>query len=387
MTSAAASLSATPSAATPSSSTPTSAFACSGSSPTANTRPLSPPSPTSLSSSSSPSFPTLHLLGPGKVGLALLERIGRLPLRLVAVSDSTGTLFDPRGLEPRAIVAFKRRGGSLGRHADGLPISTEDGLALAAAERVVDATPTDLSRAEAAVRRALLTLESGAALALAAKDSLCLAADTILSPIHLPRIGWNAVLGGTGAHLARELAELRGGCSEVEIVGNASTTALIEEVEAGRTWEEGIAAATRRGLLETDPTHDLDGTDAAIKLSIVARTLWGLDRSPADLPKIDLRALNSEVVRARPTRRTTTRLVGRASRDGEFRLAYEEIPRGSHLAVPSDRVVYAYRTGRGLSVHVGAGLGPDGTADALLADLASFDRGRLLSVTTVGGAR
>jgi homoserine dehydrogenase len=171
----------------------------------------------------------------------------------------------------------------------------------------------------------------------------------------------------------------------VEIAGNASTTALIEEIEAGGSLAEGIASATRRGLLETDPTQDLDGSDAAVKLSIVVRALWGFELSPGDLPKVDLRALDPDSIRARSARRATTRLIGRASRVGSFGLGYEEIPRGSHLAVPSDRVVYAYRTGRGLSVHVGSGLGPEGTADALVADVLRLTRGFVAASSAIRG--
>lgn len=357
-----------------------SAFTCSGSSPTLaetleNSRSLLPPIVPAYPLCS---IPTLHLLGPGKVGRAFLDRIARLPLRLLAVSDSTGTLYDPRGLEARAVAGWKTRGGSLARHPDGLAISTEDALSLAGADLVIDATPTDLSRPEIAAGRCRSILGRGARLALAAKDALCFAGEDLLSPRHLPRVGLNAVLGGTGAHLADELADLRATCTEVEIVGNASTTALIEEIEAGRSLDEGIAAATRRGLLETDPTQDLDGSDAAVKLAIVVRALWGFELSPADVPKLDRRALDPESIRERHDhgeRRTTTRLVGRASRDGSFHLGYEEVPRGSHLAVPSDRVVYAYRTAGGLRVHVGSGLGPKGTADALLADVLALTRG------------
>ncbi|HXU29837.1 MAG TPA: hypothetical protein VN851_04590 [Thermoanaerobaculia bacterium] len=356
-----------------------SAFTCSGSSPTLSESLLSP-----LAPRLPPSWiPTLHLIGPGQVGRAFLERIARIPLlRLRAVTDSTGTLFDPRGLEPGECAAWKARGGSLSRYRDALSISTDEALAWVGADLVVDATPTDLDRPQLAAGRCRSILDRGARLALAAKDGLCFAGQDLLSAQRLSRVGFNAVLGGTGAHLAEELTELRADCTEVEIVGNASTTALIEEIEAGGGLAEGIASATRRGLLETDPTQDLDGSDAAVKLSIVVRALWGFELSPGDLPKVDL---DPEAIRERRARRTTTRLIGRASRDGSFRLAYEEIPRGSHLAVPSDRVVYAYRTAGGLRVHVGSGLGPEGTADALLADVLSLTRGFVAASDAVRG--
>ena len=66
----------------------------------------------------------------------------------------------------------------------------------------------------------------------------------------------------------------------------------------------------------------------------------------------------------------TTRLVARAGRKSTCGLAYEELDPRSPLAVPYDRVVYAYRLdGNAQRVHTGLGLGPAGTAAALLEDL------------------
>ncbi len=377
-----------------------SAFTCSGSSPTLadNQAPWLPSNlgtgqgAHALSAHSGvpsiPAIPTIHLLGPGKVGRAFLDRIARLPhLRLIAVSDSTATLFDPRGLDPRAIATWKARGRTLLRHRGALAISTDEALARVGADLIVDSTPTDLAHPEIAARRCRLGLERGARLALAAKDALCFAAEDLLSVRHRAQVGLNAVLGGTGAYLGQELTDLRASCTEVEIVGNASTTAVIEEIEAGESLAKGIERATRRGLLETDPSQDLDGSDAAVKLAIVVRALWGFNLSPTDIARADLRDLDPKLLCERRARRTTTRLIGRAGCDGSFSLAYEEIPRGSHLAVPSDRVVYAYRTARGLRVHVGSGLGPDGTAEALLADVRHLARGQAETRIARGGAR
>ncbi len=367
-----------------------SAFTCSGSSPTPAGHPA-PWLPGTLGFSTPsvlPSVPTIHLLGPGQVGRAFLDRIAHLPhLRLIAVSDSTATLFNPRGLDPRAVAAWKARGKTLRSHRGALDVSTDEALAQVGADLIVDSTPTDLAQPEIAARRCRQALERGARLALAAKDALCFAAEELLSLRHRARVGFHAVLGGTGAYLGQELTDLRAACTEVEIVGNASTTAVIEEIEAGESLAQGIERATRRGLLETDPSQDLNGSDAAVKLAIVVRALWGFDLSPSDIPWPDLRDLDLVALRERHARRTTTRLVGRADREGAASLAYEEVPRGSHLAVPSDRVVYAYRTARGLRVHVGSGLGPDRTADALLVDVRHLTGAPAESRIARGGAR
>ena len=106
---------------------------------------------------------------------------------------------------------------------------------------------------------------------LAAKDSLCQAGEILLAGGNRDRVGVNAVLGGTGHALKTELLELRRECKAVALVGNASTTAVIETVERGGSIEDGIRQAQVAGVLEPDPELDLSGTDAAVKLAAVVR--------------------------------------------------------------------------------------------------------------------
>jgi homoserine dehydrogenase len=74
-------------------------------------------------------------------------------------------------------------------------------------------------------------------------------------------------------------------------------------------------------------------------------------------------------VQERAARGLTTRLVGRARRDGALTLRYEPLPRTSPLAVGAGRVAYLYDLGGEHRVHTGAGVGAEGTADAVLFDL------------------
>jgi len=178
------------------------------------------------------------------------------------------------------------------------------------------------------------------------------------------------VLGGTGLALMQELEELAEECEQVALVPNASTASILEVVEAGGTLEAGIQRARCRGFLEADPSLDLDGTDAAVKLAIVATALWQEPISPKQISRQDIRSLDPQVIRGRAARGSTTRLVARAHRNGPMQVAYEGLPRTSALSTPTDRVVYTYALKNGRSrVHTGCGLGPVETARALLQDL------------------
>ncbi len=329
---------------------------------TSGTSPTLPSTPPLLT-------PSLHVLGAGQVGRAFLSLLPNTPFRLIGLTDSSATLHHRHGLDSLALAAFKGQGGKLAQRAGAENVPAALALGLTQADVVVDATATNVSNGQAAVKRSLAALQAGSHLVLCAKDSICLAVDRLLQ-LGVNKVGLNAVLGGTGLTFRFELPELRTKSLELALVGNASTTAVIQAVEAGDSIEGGIAKAQAQGVLETDPSLDLDGTDAAVKLAIVTGALWHGPVDIASIPRQHLNTLDPDVLRERQSRGFTTRLVARGRRDGALQVSYEELPLTSPLAVPADRVVYTYTLASGVTrVHVGQGLGPDGTASALLDDL------------------
>jgi homoserine dehydrogenase len=314
--------------------------------------------------------PTLHLLGAGSVGRALLRILPPSPLRLVALSDSTATVYDQRGLDALALAAFKGEGRELARRAGAQSLPADLALSLVAADVVVDCTATRPDQAGDSLRRSLAALDRGSRLVLAAKNALLADPLAFLEGLRRARLGANGVLGGTGASLLRELDELRLRCRAIACVANATTGCLIDAIERGHDLEGALAQARARGFCEADAGLDLDGTDAAIKLVIVASWLSGTRRELREVERPDLRALDLAELRSRAARGATTRLVGRLLPGGALRLAYEELPRASSLAVPTGRVVYSYDLGGGVRrLHLGAGIGPQGTARALFDDV------------------
>lgn len=319
--------------------------------------------------------PTLHLVGPGRVGRALCRRLAAAGIRLIGATDSTATWFDRDGIDPLALAAHKAAGRPLAERtrAESLPASLA--IALVAADVVIDASATDGEDPWPAVRRGDAALTRGAALALAGKDGLGAAVHRWLDVEHRARVGCNAVLGGTGAALVAELDELRHRAGSAAVVGNATTTVVLRAIEDGLSLEQGIERAREGGMLEADPELDLRGHDAATKLAIVAGALTGRAVDPHDLPAVDVREVDCDLVRERARRGATTRLIGRWERGGRFTLGFEELGRTDALAVPPDRVAYGYRLDDGSQrLHVGAGIGPDGTADALFVDVVRLCR-------------
>jgi homoserine dehydrogenase len=60
------------------------------------------------------------------------------------------------------------------------------------------------------------------------------------------------------------------------ILNGTSNFILSEMTEQGRSYAEALADAQARGYAEADPTLDVDGTDAAHKLAILAQIAFGM---------------------------------------------------------------------------------------------------------------
>jgi homoserine dehydrogenase len=218
-------------------------------------------------------------------------------------------------------------------------------------------------------------LESGRSLVLVAKNALSERAGAWLNARYEGRIACNGVLGGTGHSLLRSLPALREQCSSLAIVGNASTTSIITTIENGGSFADGLREAARLGYLEPDPELDLRGTDAAVKLAIVAGAVRNrvIDATAIDCQ--DIRTLDPAVLRKRNRDGFTTRLIARLNVDGSTAVAYEAVASDSVLAAPCGRVIYQYDVrGHDRLIYIGEGLGADATAAAAWLDVQSILR-------------
>jgi homoserine dehydrogenase len=77
---------------------------------------------------------------------------------------------------------------------------------------------------------------------------------------------------------------------------NSTTNVIIETMEAGRTFEEGVKTAQELGVAETDPSHDVDGWDSTMKVCAVARVLMKNDLTPSAVLRQGIRGLSPSLL-------------------------------------------------------------------------------------------
>ncbi|MDP6444654.1 MAG: homoserine dehydrogenase [Pirellulaceae bacterium] len=99
------------------------------------------------------------------------------------------------------------------------------------------------------------------------------------------------VIAGIGQCLAaNEIKSLRG-------ILNGTSNFIIGEMEQGADYGEAVAAAQRLGFAEADPTMDVDGSDAAQKLAILAHLAFGAKVQWSQIPRVGIDSLQVEDMR------------------------------------------------------------------------------------------
>ena len=86
------------------------------------------------------------------------------------------------------------------------------------------------------------------------------------------------------------------GCKILEVSGilNATTNYVLSEMEHGISWEDAVAEGQRLGFVEADPSVDLDGWDAAAKLTALMNVLMDVEITPEEIQREGIRGITPE---------------------------------------------------------------------------------------------
>jgi homoserine dehydrogenase len=270
-------------------------------------------------------------------GDSLQRRYG-FELRCVGVSDSSGVAYDPAGLDMAAIVALKRGGGRVAALPSYRPdLSSTDLVAQAGAEFLLEATPTNLRDAQPGLDIVRAALRGGTHAVLASKGPLVLAyaelaaLSDLAGPQGAPALRFSGAVGGALPTINIGRRDLAGATiSRAELIVNGTTQVILEQMAAGESFAEALAAAQAQGIVEPDPALDVDGWDAANKLVIFANAALGQPAALADLQVTGIRDVSTDELRAAWAAGGRISVVGLAERrgDGSYALSVAPITLG-----------------------------------------------------------
>ena len=323
---------------------------------------------------------------PLRLALAGLGTVGAGVIRLVA---ENADLIARRAGRPVVITAVSARDRHKNRNVDLSVYEWEDDMAALAARDDVDvvvelvggADGPALTLARNAIRHGKALITANKAMIAHHGVELAGAAETRGVALRFEA----AVAGGIPVIKALREGAAANRIERIYGILNGTCNYILSNMEdTGRSFADVLDEAQQAGYAEADPTFDIEGIDAAHKLSILSAIAFGaaIDFASVDTSGIS-RILAADIAEARALG-YVIRLIGMAEShevDGQHRLFQRVQPHLvpfdnllAHVDGPTNAVVVEGNfSGRLLFQGAGAGDGP--TASAVVADIIDIARG------------
>ncbi len=237
----------------------------------------------------------LALIGFGNVGqefarLLLQKREWLLSSKgldvevLAIATRSRGTLLSDRGLDLTKVLNDMKTHGDLRHYGnESIEIAPLDMIDRCDADIAVELTTLDIGSGQPAIDHISHALKARMHVITANKGPIAFAYDDLESLAKSMDVTLRfegTVMDGTPVfNLAEKTLQ---GCEIVRIEGilNSTSNYVLTEMTRGCSLDDAVKEAQRRGIAEADPSLDLDGWDAAAKITALANVLMGAGSTP-----------------------------------------------------------------------------------------------------------
>ncbi len=234
---------------------------------------------------------------------AWLLRYKGLDVEVVAISTrSRGSLMSERALDlERVLQEIEQKDSLLGYPDSHTDLSPAEIIEKTVADMVVELTTLDVKSGQPAIDHVARALECGMDVVTANKGPIAFAFDEL-----------RALARSRGAHLRFEGTVMDGtpifslvektlpGCQILGLRGilNSTSNFVLSEMSRGRTAEDAIKEAQARGIAESDPSLDIDGWDAAAKITALANVLMDAKKTPGDVDRTGVGDVSADALAA-----------------------------------------------------------------------------------------
>jgi len=290
-----------------------------------------------------------------------------IDLRIVGISDSKGSEINAEGIDIEKILLRKKQKGSVAV-GNALDIISE-----VEHDIVVEATPTNINNGEPGLSNMRAALKSGKHIVTSNKGPLALHFNELKEAAQDNGLffRYEATVGGA-VPIFNLVHEALAGNTVVGIEGILNGTCnyiLTRMSEERMPYDLVLKEAQELGIAETDPTYDVEGIDSAIKLVIIANSIFGLDSTYRDVEVTGITKITPEALELANRNNCVVKLVCEA-RDGKLTVAPRLVPRRHPLAVGGTLNVASILTDLAGRITIsGKGAGSIETASSILSDI------------------
>ncbi len=336
----------------------------------------------------------LALLGFGNVGQALARLLLRKKSEMRSNYNVTfsvtgvatgrhGTAIDPEGLDLERCLETMEAGNSLDRlNKRATPKDAIDFIQHCWADVLFENTPVNYKTGQPAADHLRTALEEDMHAITANKGPIVHAYRQLID-LAAAR-GRKFYFESTVMDGAPIFSLFRGSLPAAQLKGfrgilNSTTNLILTRMEEGESLEVAIGYAQKIGIAETDPSGDVDGWDAAVKVAALVTVLMGIPLKPTEVDRRGIRGITLEDITQAKAEGKRWKLVCSAQREGtgvSARVTPEMVSASSQLYnVEGTTSIVEFETDvLGLLSVIETDPGPETTAYGLLADFLNVVR-------------
>jgi len=316
----------------------------------------------------------LIIVGFGNIGMAVASTLSAKKRQLknagydisvVAVCEAVGCLVDTKGLDLKVLTGAKPRWSK--------KLGTLDTIRDTEADIVVELTPGNVQTGEPGLSHIMAAIGSGKHVVTSNKSPLVVDYNGIMDAAKDVgvQVRYEATVGGAIPVLSTIERETKANTvKNIYGILNGTTNFILTKMdEEAVDFASALAEAQELGYAETDPTYDIKGYDSASKVAILLNTVRGQGASIRDMKIEGINRISPDVMELARDYGYAIRLVGDMD-------AKEVGPR----LVPLDHPLNVGGSLNAILIEsdlaqditlIGHGAGPEPTASAIIADIAS----------------
>ena len=250
----------------------------------------------------------LALLGFGNVGQALakllLEKKNDLSenpgvsFQVVGVATgSHGAAIDTRGIPLDELLLKYQAGISLDEISKSPVSSAEEFIQNCGADILVESTPVNYQDGEPALGYLTKGLDKGLHVVTANKGPVVHGYHQLTRLAKQKGLSFlfeSAVMDGAPVFSIARCGLPGAKVKRISGIFNSTTNLILTRMESGETQDDAIRYAQSIGIAETDPSGDIDGWDAAVKVAALVTVLMDIPIKPDQVERTGIRGLTAD---------------------------------------------------------------------------------------------
>ena len=245
-----------------------------------------------------------------------------LDIEVLAISTkSRGSLLSNRSLDLERVLGMLKSNDSLeGYGAENSQLTPLQIIDKTDADMMIELTPLNIENGQPAIDHIKAAFEVGLDVVTANKGPIAFAYSELRALARSRNVRFR--FEGTvmdGSPIFSLVERTLPGCEILGIEGvlNSTSNFVLTEMSRGGSMQDAIGKAQALGFAEADPSLDIDGWDAAAKITAMANVLMDARSTPKDVQRQGIREVTNSELQSAKDQGKRLRLVASAERKGE----------------------------------------------------------------------